>query len=161
MADMMSFRWLKQGQNTVFAAILKKGSENCGVRLYTYDEDGFSLEKRVLGDMDEKEWAAFKSRLSQAKAKGYIESGKASIPSSLCEGKRGVYAVNVKRLVDGVFVKDGVNIYQTDENMRNNFIRSMNEKTWRNFSILISKTQEEEEAIRKAGLSKFAVLSEK
>ena len=150
-----------EGQNTVFAALLARGNESCGARLYTYEEDGFSLEKKVLGEMNEEEWTAFKSRLNEAKKKGYIESGKAVIPTSLSDGKRGVYATSVKRLVDGVFVKDGVNIYQTDENKNSVFVRSMNEKTWRNFSKLMAKTQREEEEIRQASLSKFTLLSEK
>lgn len=150
-----------EGQNTVFAALLTKGNENYGARLYTYEEDGFSLEKKILGEMNEQEWNTFKSRLYDAKKKGYIENGKVLIPSSLSEGKRGVYATNVKRLVDGVFVKDGVNIYQTDENKHSVFVRSMNEKTWHNFSKLIAKAQKEEDEIRQASLSKFAILSDK
>ena len=141
--------------NTVFATPLKQGDKDCGARIYTYVENGISLQKEVVSEMDLQQWQDFQQRLEEAKEKGYMESGKVSIPSSLSEGRRGVYAAKVKRLVEGAFVCDGVNIYQTDENLRNTFIRSMSEKTWGNFSKVIDKVQKEEEAIRRNGVVKF------
>ena len=151
-------------RDVALAVLLKKGNKCCGARLYTYEKDGVSLEKKLLGNMDESQWYDFKNKLDNAKAKGYVEDGeKTPIPSALCEGKRGFYAISVKRYNDAkdAFVSDGVNIYQIDENLRNVYIRSMSEKTWRNFDSLIAKVQKEEEEIRQASLSKFAVLSEK
>ena len=148
--------------DVVLAFMLKKGKKFCGVNLYTYKEDGISLEKQLIGSMDENQWRDFKSKLKNAKISGFVENGdRIPIPRMLCDGKRGVYAIGVKRLIDGVFVKDGVNIYQTDEHMQNVFVRSINEKTWRNFSKLMAKIQKEEDEIRQASLSKFALLSEK
>ena len=147
-------------QETVFAAILKRNGVNSGARLYTYKQNGVSLEKICLGDMNEAEWVDFKSRLNKAKING-IEYGKFAIPTSLSEGKRGVYATKVKRFNGVEFVEDGVNIYQTDENMRNIFVRSMNAKKWHNFSLLIEKAKEEEKAIREAGIAKFIALENK
>ena len=148
-------------QDTIFAATLKRDGVNDGVRLFTYKQNGVSLEKQCIGDMSEEKWKGFKSRLDEANAKGYFEYGKFAIPTSLSEGKRGVYAMKVKRYNNGIFVEDGVNIYQTDENMRSVFVRSMNAKKWRNFSKLMAKTQKEEEEIRQTSLSKFTLLSEK
>ena len=149
------------GYNTVFAAILKQKEKNYGARLYTYKENGVSLERCLIEDMPEDRWVDFKSKLNEAMTKGYIECGKQQIPLLLSEGKRGVYAVRVKRYIGGAFVEDGANIYQTDENLRQSFVRSMNDKKWKKFQNLITKAQEEEEAIRKASLSKFISLGEK
>ena len=128
----------------VCAVCLKKGNIKSGVRLYSYKTSGNCLQKEFIMDMDEAEWQKFQSELKEAENRGYIEGARIDIPSSLCEGKRGFYALEIKKYKNDNFKKVGVNIYCTDEKLRNIYVRSMSEKKWNSFLEYIKEARKEE-----------------
>ena len=144
----------------VCAVRLTKDNVSSGVRLYSYKANGNSLQKELVRDMSEQEWQAFEISLNEAKERGYIEGDRVDIPTSLCDGKRGVYALAVKKYSDGAFKKIGVNIYRTDENLRNYYIRSMSQKKWGTFMEYIEAARKEEENIRRNNFLQFDTFDE-
>lgn len=140
---------------TVFAAELRTGEKKCGARLYCYEDCGVSLKKKVIEDMPEEKWLGFKSKLDEGRRNGFIENSKIEIPSSLCEGQRGVYAMTVKKYENGSFVDNGVNIYKTDEKLRAVKVRSMSPRTWERFSSLMSEAKRQGEELRRAQLMRL------
>jgi len=140
---------------TVFAAELRNGEKKCGARLYCYEDCGVSLKKKVIEDMPEDKWQRFRLKLDNGRKEGFIENNKVDIPSSLCEGQHGVYAMTVKKYENGMFINGGVNIYKIDEKLRAVKIRSMSVNTWARFSSLMSEAKKQEEELRRAQLMKL------
>lgn len=145
------------GYKTVCASELRKGDERFGARLYSYSESGVDLQKNVIGDKSEQEWQQMLAKLQEAKQKGYIESTRTEIPSSLSDGKHGVYAMDFRKYddINEEFIPAGVHIYQTDEKGRVVLIRTMNKKVWSNYRRVIDDAIKQEESLRRSALAQF------
>ena len=151
------------GYKTVCASELRRGNERFGARLYSYSETGVDLQKNIIGDKTEEEWQQMLAQLQDAKQKGYIESTRTDIPSSLSDGKRGVYALDFRKYddINKEFVPAGAHIYQTDEKGRAVLVRTMGRKVWNNYRRVIDEAIKQEKALRRSALAQFDVNTQK